>query len=457
VKLRQKVLLLAIAPLILALCAIAAAVQYQETLLAQQQHATVEAAYLASKEVELEHYVSLATRAIAQLYESGRDDAATQNEAKAIISKLDYGGDDGYFFIYDLQGTTLMHPRQPELVGKNLWDLTDASGNQTIQRLLARAKAGGGFERYMWEKPSTHTMVQKLGYVVILKRWGWMLGTGIYLDDVNRALTKIDTQVTLNIRNTMLWIAGIAFASTVVIALSGLALNISEYRVADAKLQVLAQRVVRSQEDERARLSRDLHDGISQSLVSIKLQVEAGIAKLTSPLAQPESALASFDRAAGQLNNVLGEVRRISHDLRPAILDDLGLAAALDHMCHEFFDGSALSVQFESLGQHISVSDVGKTVLFRIAQEALTNIKRHANASVVRVKLTSEGQAVRLSVWDNGRGFDVLGIALNPKRGIGLHNMYERLDAIGGKLELTSSVDGTHVIATIPDARLDAT
>ena len=226
--------------------------QYQETLLAQQQHATVEAAYLASKEVELEHYVSLATRAIAQLYESGRDDAATQNAAKAIISKLDYGGDDGYFFIYDLQGTTLMHPRQPELVGKNLWDLTDASGNQTIQRLLARAKAGGGFERYMWEKPSTHTMVQKLGYVVILKRWGWMLGTGIYLDDVDHALTKIDTQVTSNIRNTMLWIAGIAFASTVVIALSGLALNISEYRVADAKLQVLAQRVVRSQEEERA-------------------------------------------------------------------------------------------------------------------------------------------------------------------------------------------------------------
>ena len=119
---------------------------------------------------------------------------------------------------------------------------------------------------------------------------------------------------------------------------------------------------------------------------------------------------------------------------------------------YEFFDGSALSVQFEPPAQPISVSEVGKTVLFRIAQEALTNIKRHANASVVQVRLSGERQTVKLSVWDNGRGFDVLGIALHPKRGIGLHNMYERLDAIGGKLALISSADGTHVIATIPDA-----
>lgn len=132
----------------------------------------------------------------------------------------------------------------------------------------------------MWEKPSIHKVTPKLGYVVSLDRWGWMLGTGIYLDDVETALEKIEKQVSPNIRNTMLWIAGIAIASALIIALSALALNISEFRVADAKLKVLAQRVVRSQEEERARLSRDLHDGISQWLVSIKLQVESGIAKL---------------------------------------------------------------------------------------------------------------------------------------------------------------------------------
>lgn len=449
-KLRQKIILLAIAPLVLALCAIALAVWHQATLLAQQQRASVEAAYLASKEAELEHYVSLASRSIAHLYESGRNDEAALNAAKAIISKLDYGGDDGYFFIYDLHGTNLMHPRQPELVGRNLWNLTDASGNPTIQRLLARARSGGGFERYMWEKPSTGTVVPKLGYVVVLQRWGWMLGTGIYLDDVDRALAKVDAQVSGNIQSTMLWIAGIAIVSTLVIALSGLALNISEYRVADAKLKALAQRVVHSQEEERARLSRDLHDGISQWLVSIKLQVESGIAKLSGQAVPPESARASFDRAASQLNEVLGEVRRISHDLRPTILDDLGLSAALEHLCHEFSEHSSLSVQYVSHGSVDGVSDAGKTVLFRIAQEALTNIKRHANASAAQVTLEGERRTAKLCVSDNGSGFDVARIALHPRCGIGLRNMHERLDSVGGTLEFTSAADGTRVVASLP-------
>ncbi len=448
-KLRQKILLLAIAPLIVALLAIAVAVLYQARLLAEQQRSSVEAAYLASKEAELKHYVALATRSIAHLYDSGRNDAAALDEAKAILATLEYG-DDGYFFLYDLHGKNLMHPRKPELVGRDLWELRDPSGSPTIQRLVVQAKAGGGFVRYLWEKPSTRKVVPKLGYVISMDRWGWMLGTGIYLDDVDEALARIDAQILGNIRNTMLWIAAIAIASALIVALSGLALNISEHRVADAKLRVLAQRVVRSQEEERARLSRDLHDGISQWLVSIKLQVESGIAKLVAHASQPELARAPLDRATGQLNDVLGEVRRISHDLRPALLDDLGLAAALDHLTHEFCESTAIAVDFRSEGKLEGLQDVAKTVLFRIAQETLTNIKRHADASTVSVRLIGEKNHVKLVISDNGVGFDVAGISQHPKRGIGLRNMHERVDAVGGKLELASSAEGTSVTAILP-------
>lgn len=448
-KLRQKIIVLAIAPLIAALAAIALAVQFQAKILAEQQRATVEAAYHASKEAELKHYVVLATRSIAHLYDSGRDDAAAQKEAIAILAKLDYG-DDGYFYLYKLDGKNLMHPRQPELVGRNLWEMRDTSGSLTIQRLIAKAKAGGGYVRYLWEKPSSGKVAPKLGYVVALERWGWMLGTGIYLDDVDAALAKIDAQISGNIRSTMYWIAAIAIAGALVIALSGLALNISENRVADAKLRVLAQRVVRSQEEERARLSRDLHDGISQWLVSIKLQVESGIAKLIAHANQPELARASFDRAAGQLNDVLGEVRRISHDLRPALLDDLGLAAALDHLTREFSEHTGVTASFVAEGTTDGLSDVANTVLFRIAQETLTNIKRHANASLVQVCVTGGKAAVCLMISDNGIGFDVAGIAQHPKRGIGLRNMHERVNAIGGSLELISSAEGTQMTATLP-------
>jgi two-component system NarL family sensor kinase len=446
-KLRQKVLFLAIAPLILALCAIALAVRHQSVLLAEQQRATIQQAYLSSKEAELKHYVALASHSIARLYDSGRDDQATREEAMRILASLSYG-DDGYFFLYDMQGNTLMHPRQPELVGQNLLGLRDEHGQLTIQNLLQRARAGGGLERYMWVKPSTHKPVAKLGYVIAMPKWGWMMGTGIYLDDVDQALAKVDVQQSRNIHNTMLWIAGIAIAAAVAVASSGVALNISELRVADAKLKELAQRVVESQEEERARLSRDLHDGISQWLVSIKLQIEAGMIRLSSGKPeQQQAAQAVFEHAADQLSNVMAEVRRISHNLRPAILDDLGLAAALQHLTKEYTLSSGTPVHFEASGCTDALPDVANTVLFRLAQEALTNIERHAGASSINMTLAGEADGVTLRIRDNGHGFDAEGIALHPKRGIGLRNMMERMDAIGGRFEIMSSTDGTIVTA----------
>lgn len=446
-KLRQKVLFLAITPLIFALCAIALAVQHQSALLAQQQRDTIQQAYLTSKEAELKHYVALATHSISHLYNSGRNDEATRNEAKRILESLSYG-DDGYFFLYDMQGNTLMHPRQPDLVGKNLFEMRDALGRPTIQNLLQRARSGGGLERYMWVKPSTQKPVAKLGYVIAMPQWGWMMGTGIYLDDVDRALAQIDTQQSGNIHNTMLWIALIAIAAAFLVAGAGLALNVSEHRVADAKLKVLAQRVVESQEEERARLSRDLHDGISQWLVSIKLQIEAGMIRLASPKPeQQQAATAVFEHAADQLSNVMGEVRRISHNLRPAILDDLGLAAALHHLGQEYTLSSGTPVHFETAGVVDNLSDVANTVLFRVAQEALTNIERHAGARHIDIRLTGGAQGVMLRICDDGNGFDAESIALNPKHGIGLRNMMERMDAIGGRFEILSSTDGTVLTA----------
>ena len=448
ITLRQKVILFAITPLILALCAIALFVRHQAITLAGQQRETIQQAYLASKEIELKHYVALAQHSIDHLTQSGRNDAATMDEAKRILSSLSFGN-DGYFFVYDYQGNNLMHPRQPELVGRNLWDLRDANGEPTIQRLIARAQAGGGLQRYMWAKPSSSKTAPKLGYVVPVANWNWMMGTGIYLDDVDAALAKIDTQQSRNIQSTMLWIAVMAIVSALVVALCGLALNVSEHRVADAKLKVLAQRVVESQEEERARLSRDLHDGISQWLVSIKLQIEAGVIRLGGNADQQQAARASFEHTAHQLNDVLGEVRRISHDLRPALLDDLGLAAALDHLAQECTHDAAVPVRFRAEGSTDGLPHVANTVLFRIAQEALTNIERHAHASCVDITLVRDGRKVVLTISDNGSGFDPALVASHPKRGIGLRNMMERMDAIGGELHITSTSAGTAVKASV--------
>lgn len=437
--------------MLLAFAGIALAVFHQATYLAKQQRNTIEQAYLASKEAELKHYVTLGKAAISHLYNANEQTPANKEEAKKILATLDYG-DDGYFYIYDMQGKNLMHPRRPDLVGKDLWNMTDPDGRLTIQNLLDKAKSGGGAVRYMWEKPSARKVMPKLGYVVMLDKWNWMLGTGIYLDDVDNALNKIDIQVAKNIRDTMSWIAGIAIISAFLITLSGLALNISESRLAEAKLKVLAQSVVSSQEDERARLSRDLHDGLSQLLVSVKLQIESGLVKLGQNSNNQSGATTSFSRATDQLNEAITEVRRISHNLRPALLDDLGVVAAFGHLADEFENATSLPVNFQTEGDFHALGEICNTVLFRVAQEALTNIHKHAEkASQVRMQLICEGNGICLIISDDGKGFDVKGVANHPQRGIGLSNMRERLAAINGSLELQSNNEGTTVIARIPN------
>lgn len=447
-RLRQKVIFLAIAPLIVALCAIALYVRQQAVTLAQQQRATIQRAYLDSKEAELRHYVALATQSIAHLTRSGRSDPATLDEAKRILATLSYG-DDGYYFVYDMRGRNLMHPRQPELVGADMWEWRDDQGVPTIQRLIERARAGGGLQRYRWVKPSASKPAPKLGYVVPVPHWGWMIGTGIYLDDVEAALAQIDAQQSRNIEETLLWIAGMAILAAVAVALGGLALNISEHRVADAKLKALAQRVVESQEEERARLSRDLHDGISQALVSVKLQLEAGIIRLGGDEARRQQAKAGLERTVEQVKSVLGEVRRISHDLRPTLLDDLGLAPALDHLASEFGEHTGAPVRFRAEGRLEDLPDMAGTVLFRVAQEALTNAERHAGATRIDMALVRAGRSLSLSILDDGVGFDPDSVAVHPQRGIGLRNMMERMDAIGGRLAIASSAAGTCVVASL--------
>jgi two-component system NarL family sensor kinase len=457
-KLKVKIFLLAIAPFLLAIAGIGAGVREQATSLARAQRATVEAAYMSSKRKELEHYVELATSAIAPLYDASganaRDDRMARREALAILAKMDFGP-DGYFFVYDMHGNALMHPREPNLVGHNWWMLRDPHGALTIQQLIDAASHGGGYVRYVWNRPSTNRIEAKLGYVVPLPRWGWMIGTGLYLDDVNMTLAHIDARASAQIRHTMLWIAAIALAGFGAIALCALAVNVSESRSADAKLKRLAQQVVESQEYERARLSRELHDGISQMMVSVKLLLESALTRLEradAPARRVPAAEAALATGLARLSDTLREVRRISHALRPAMLDDLGLAAALEQLTRELGDETGIAIGFSRVGHAgaAELPDNVNTALFRIAQEALNNIVRHARATRADLTLDVTADAVTLTIADNGCGFDVERAQADAGGGIGLRNMRERLDTLRGALSMSSQPGRTRVAAHVP-------
>lgn len=446
-RLRKKILLLAVLPLLAALVLIALAVRLQALELARQERALVESAYLASKEAELRHHVEMAMNMIAPIYDSGRDDAQAKAAAIRILNDFDYDRGDGYFFAYDYSGLCLVLPHQPELVGQNLWDIRDRDGRPVVQALIAKARQGQGYFRYVWNKPSVRQVAPKLGYVIGLQRWGWMVGTGIYLDDVQATLDQLDQQGSANIAKTMGWIAAIALLALALVGGSALALNLSEYRAADAQLQLLARQVVQSQENERAHLSRELHDSTSQTLVSIKLLMDSAIGQLRQdgrPLPP------TLTQARARMDAALTEVRDISHRLRPVVLDTLGLPSALRHLGEEFAEHAQLAFFMRQHGPADDLPEEIKTVLFRVTQEALTNIDKHAGASRVDLRLIFRAGGVRLTVADDGAGFDVAAIGADPRRGIGLRNMRERVESIGGVFRVRSSPGATRVIAQVP-------
>ena len=445
-RLRRRILLLAVMPLLAAVAVIALAVRSQAQDLALQERALVETAYLASKEAELRHHVEMAMNMIRPLYDSGRDDEATRQEAIRILNAFDYDNGDGYFFAYDYSGRCLVLPHQPELVGQNLWDIRDRDGQPVVQALIAKAREGEGYFRYVWNKPSAREVAPKLGYVVGLQRWGWMVGTGIYLDDVQATLDALERQGRANIDKTTGWIAIIALMALALVGGSTLAMNLGDHRAADAQLQQLARQVVQSQESERAHLSRELHDGTGQTLVSIKLLLDSTMEQLRSEHGRAPVAL---ERARSRIEEALAEVRDISHRLRPVVLDTLGLPSALRHLGEEFAEHAQMAFFMRIGGRERDLPEAVNTVLFRITQEELTNIEKHAQASRVDLRLIYLGGEVRLTVADDGHGFDAERIQSDPRRGIGLLNMRERVEAIGGVFRVQSRPGSTRVVAQI--------
>ena len=133
---------------------------------------------LAAKKSELLNYLRLAQTSIQHIYDSAApNDETAKQRVKEVLNTLTYGP-DGYFFVYDFKGNNLVHPKQPHRVGNNWLDLKDPKGNFVIANLIERAREGGGYHRYFWEKPSTSETVDKISYAIALDKWGWMLGHG---------------------------------------------------------------------------------------------------------------------------------------------------------------------------------------------------------------------------------------------------------------------------------------
>jgi signal transduction histidine kinase len=201
---------------------------------------------------------------------------------------------------------------------------------------------------------------------------------------------------------------------------------------------------VEVQEVERRHLARELHDEIGQALTAAKINLESATE------GWPEAAPGRLQETTAILDRLLSQVRQISLDLRPLMLDDLGLVPALRSLLDQQGRRASVAVRFSAENIPENLDPEIQTTCFRIAQEAITNALRHANATQIDVDLRCENGKLRLLIRDNGIGFDVESVRAQTI-GLGLIGIKERAALVGGRAKIISSPDkGTTIEVSLP-------
>ena len=215
----------------------------------------------------------------------------------------------------------------------------------------------------------------------------------------------------------------------------------------EQQIRELSARLIDGQEEERKRLARELHDDLSQQIAALSIAATNLKRQIPEDLAKPRT---DTDRIHERLVQLADAVRRMSHELHPAVLQYSGLATALRSHCDEFGALSGIQITLETQGACDSIASAPALCLFRVTQEALRNVAKHARVSEASVKLKRAGGILQLTVSDAGVGMQP-GVG-KGKTGLGLLNIEERARLVGGKVEIrTSPGQGTSVIVQVPE------
>lgn len=220
-----------------------------------------------------------------------------------------------------------------------------------------------------------------------------------------------------------------------------------EIRAKNLELRALTDYQQRVREEEQKRIAREVHDELGQSLTGLKMNMHL----LKGQLAKARSDATiegGIDDLMEMTDSTIATVRRIASELRPSLLDDFGLVSAVEWQTQEFERRTSIPCSFTANCDSVDLGPERNTAMYRVVQEALTNVARHANAGSVDVRLTSRASNVQISVQDDGVGIDP---AASRARSLGLIGMQERSRMIGGDLEIDgSALNGTLVTLTVP-------
>jgi len=221
--------------------------------------------------------------------------------------------------------------------------------------------------------------------------------------------------------------------------------------VQGTEAQDMVSKIIQAQENERLRVSRQLHDGPAQAMSNLVLRAEICERWMETDLGRAKAEITGLK---SMVNDTLQETRRFIFDLRPMILDDLGLLPTLRRYIKDYQDKNKIEVNLVNSGTERRLPNTVEVAVFRIIQEALSNVAAHANAGHVNLSLDMGDQAVQLVVEDDGSGFDIRKLeGDNAQKSLGIHSMGQRTEMLNGRLDVASTVGrGTRIAALIPIA-----
>jgi signal transduction histidine kinase len=221
---------------------------------------------------------------------------------------------------------------------------------------------------------------------------------------------------------------------------------LAKSRQMQEELRHLSRELLTAQEEERRKISRELHDVIAQTLTSINVRLAALKAESKASIKELQSNIASTQRLVEKSVDI---VHRFARELRPTVLDDLGLIPALGSFLKDFTENTGVRVSLKAFAEIELLDNARRTALYRVAQEALTNVARHAQASRAEVSIENLDGVIRMAIEDDGKGFEVDGSSAAKKSNrLGLLGMRERVEMVGGTF-CVESAPGKHTIIRV--------
>lgn len=434
-KQRLKTVLSAFAPMIISCVIIIGWTLHQTNSLiggGGEINKVVFSGYMTQKKEELIEKTKIIKNIIDDFYQSTDYDAkATKEKTKDFLLKLDFSKTrDDYFFSYLYDGQNFVHPAMPERMERYELERQDAEGKFHIKEMIDVAKTKGeGFVTYTVLQPSKNSPTPKLSYVIALPDLGIIVGTGIYLNDIDDTLAHLNHEVSQIIYSTIV-------GMVIIVLICILTVGFIEWRTGQAIGRQIGQQKGRDQ------ISDNLHDWISQNLIFVKRKLDVA---LKHPEETPDSLFRQgiLRQAKDEINKTLLELNLIIDNKDPL---SISLAMSLKEYASRSCINSGIPIDLEIQDDICDLSDEAKIALYSVTRLALDNSAKHAGASRINLQLLSDYRYVTLIISDNGIGFDIEQI----NRGRGLRNMKRYIEREKGSFSVNTSDLGTKVEAKVP-------